>query len=153
MRRWSQTDLDQTFWFLGYVKAVIPKFSHQIGFQKAAVGGNRSGPSLGRFTSLFECIQRCARGENSHILPVSEETRPLERRDRQMTESQRMDRQIEWLTGDHTNSWSFFLQLYSVFIDLVKPCLAESPHPLISAIEARVRNFYIYTNIPYNQDL
>ena len=34
---------------------------------------------------------RSVRGENSHILPVSEETRPLERKDRQMTESQKMD--------------------------------------------------------------
>lgn len=35
--------------------------------------------------------KRCARGENSHILPASEETRPSERGNRQMTEGQKMD--------------------------------------------------------------
>lgn len=48
---------------------------------------NRTKPK--RFTNLFECIQRYARGKNSHILPVSDETRPLERRNRQMTQVRR----------------------------------------------------------------
>lgn len=50
-------------------------------------GADTSASSLGKsITDL--CKQRCERGENSHILPVSEETRSSERGDRHMTVSE-----------------------------------------------------------------
>lgn len=45
--------------------------------------------------------KRCARGENSHILPASEETRPSERGNRQMTEGQKMDGWMERMTDTY----------------------------------------------------
>lgn len=113
---------------------------------------NRNKPK--RFTNLIECIQRCARGENSHILPVSDETRPLERRNRQMTGVRRWtDGENDWLAITSiidflsTNFktwiiWKFSMEIYQKKIWYFWPVYYLHKYFFLASIQCHLFQLY-----------
>lgn len=85
---------------------------------------------------MFEHRQcRDVREDKTDILPVSEETRPLERRDRQNDRVRRWtDRMTDWQSHQQLTSYSTILEMDQLcvafigkFLPYFKTCVLDSP--------------------------